>query len=578
MNPSLLLRQSVAVGLVLLSSCAAGTPTSLRFGQNGPGNGPGAINAGSRQVVPAAEDATAASGAFLAGRLAGQHGDLDLAASAFLRALAADPGNQEILQQAFLTCLLAGRPEAAGLAAKQAGNPAAILVLGDIDARAGRWDRAAERFSKLPRQGATQVLQPLLTAWTQYGGGHPDVALATLQPYFADDRSRGVFALHAALIADLSQRVPEARRLYALARANYPSINLDLAREIASFEARDGQPDAARQLLTQMAAQSPEVSLAAAGLQRDVAAPQIRNATDGMAEVYLALAATLRAQDSSEYAAILLRLALDMRPDFTAARLLSAEVQAQAGRSDAALTLLSGVGATDPLGPLVDVRRADLLRAADKVDEALKVADRLIAKVPDRAEPYSLKGTLLRVAKRPAEAALAYDQAVARIGTPARGDWPLFYDRGIAHDQADQWQAAQADFEKALALAPDQPEVLNYLAYAWTERGEDLPRARAMVQRAVARDPNDGAFVDSLGWVALRQGDVTEAVKQLERASELMPEDATINGHLGDAYQAAGRLREAAFQWQRALTLKPEPKDAAHYQAGLKALPASAAP
>ena len=576
MTPSLPLRHSLAVGLVLLSSCAAGHPANLRFGQNGPTDT--AVNASAEQAVPPPEGASAASGAFLAGRLAGQHGDLDLAASAFLRALAADPGNQEIAQQAFLTCLLAGRPEVAALAARQADNPAAILVLGDIDARAGRWDRAAERFAKLPRQGATQVLQPLLTAWAQYGGGHPDVALATLQPYIADDRSRGVFALHAALIADLSQRVPEARRLYAVARANYPTINLDLAREVASFDARDGQPDAARQLLAQMSAQSSEVSLALPALQRDAAAPQVRDAMDGMAETYLALAATLRAQDSTEYAAILLRLALDMRPDFTAARLLSAEVQAQAGRPDAALALLNGVKADDPLSPLVDVRRADLLRANDRLDEALKVAAGLVAKVPDRAEPYALQGTLLRAAKRPADAALAYDQAVARIGTPTRDNWPLFYDRGIAHDQADQWQAAQADFERALQLAPDQPEVLNYLAYAWTERGEDLARARAMVQRAVARDPNDGAFVDSLGWVALRQGDVIEAVKQLERASELMPEDPTINGHLGDAYQAAGRLREAAFQWQRALTLKPEPKDAAHYQAGLKSLPASAAP
>ena len=576
MIPSQMLRRTVAIGLALLSSCAASPQTGVRLGQNGAADA--TLTASATQVSSPVEQPRAASGAFLAGRLAGQHGDLDLAASAFLRALAADPGNQEIAQQAFLTCLLAGRPEAATLAAGQTDNPAAILVLGDMDVRAGRWDRAAERFAKLPRQGATQVLEPLLTAWAQYGGGHPDLALATLEPLAANDRSRGVFALHAALVADLSQRVPEARRLYATARANYQTMNLDLARDLASFQARDGSPDAARQTLAQMAALSPEVSLALPGLQRDVAAVQVRNAMDGIAEAYLALAATLRVQDATEYAAILLRLSLDMRPDFTAARLLSAEVQTQAGRADAALQLLAAVDPGDPLIPLVDLRRADLLRGAGRIDDALAVAGRLASKVPDRAEPYALQGTLLRAAKRPAEAALAYDQAVTRIGTPGRDNWPLFYDRGIAHDQADQWQAAQADFETALTLAPDQPEVLNYLGYAWTERGESLPRARAMLQRAVARDPNDGAFVDSLGWVALRQGDVAEAVRQLERATELMPEDSTINGHLGDAYKAAGRLREAGFQWQRALTLKPEPKDAAHYLAGLKALPAGATP
>ena len=66
-----------------------------------------------------------------------------------------------------------------------------------------------------------------------------------------------------------------------------------------------------------------------------------------------------------------------------------------------------------------------------------------------------------------------------------------------------------------------------------------------MIEKAAQQRPNDGAIVDSLGWVMLRQGETAEAVKTLERAVELDPEDATINGHLGDAYWAAGRKLEA---------------------------------
>ena len=91
-----------------------------------------------------------------------------------------------------------------------------------------------------------------------------------------------------------------------------------------------------------------------------------------------------------------------------------------------------------------------------------------------------------------------------------------------------------------------------------------------MIDKAVQNRPNDGAIVDSLGWVMLRQGSVPEAVRTLERAVELEPEDASINGHLGDAYWAAGRKLEATYQWRRALIFNPAPDDAAKLEAKLQ--------
>ena len=130
-------------------------------------------------------------------------------------------------------------------------------------------------------------------------------------------------------------------------------------------------------------------------------------------------------------------------------------------------------------------------------------------------------------------------------------------------------RSAEADFLHALQLSPDQPYVLNYLGYAWTEQGRNLPRARQMIERAVELRPNDGSIVDSLGWVLLQQGDTAGAVRFLERAVELDSEDATVNGHLGDAYMAAGRKREAQVQWRRALILNPEPQEVQALEAKL---------
>ncbi|MGH6954092.1 MAG: tetratricopeptide repeat protein, partial [Alphaproteobacteria bacterium] len=133
--------------------------------------------------------------------------------------------------------------------------------------------------------------------------------------------------------------------------------------------------------------------------------------------------------------------------------------------------------------------------------------------------------------------------------------WTLLYARGIALERSKQWPRAEADLLRALEFRPEQALVLNYLGYSWADRGENLERAREMIERAVALRPNDGYIVDSLGWVHYRMGQYDKAVIHLERALELKSGDAVITDHLGDAYWQAGRKTEARFQWRRALTL-----------------------
>jgi Flp pilus assembly protein TadD len=102
---------------------------------------------------------------------------------------------------------------------------------------------------------------------------------------------------------------------------------------------------------------------------------------------------------------------------------------------------------------------------------------------------------------------------------------------------------------------------MNYLAYSWVEKKQNLDEAEAMLERAVKLRPRDGYIVDSLGWVYFRLGRYDEAVMQLERAVELRPQDPTINDHLGDALWQVGRRNEARFQWHRALSFDPEEDD-----------------
>jgi tetratricopeptide (TPR) repeat protein len=549
------LRQSLLLGLTLLSACAAAGP------------------------APGADGAQAAAfSAVLTGTFAAGQGDTATAAEDFLHALAADPHNPDLLNEAFLACVVAGRPEAAGIAQQLPGNPIAQMLLADLDARAGNWDSAQQRFASLPKQGITELLGPLLVAWAQQGAGNTDAALATLRPFVDGGRYRGIYGLHAGLIADLGGRTVDADRLYHIAETNYGGLNLRLGQVLASWEARQNHPAEAQHTIDAMLATSPELAIAGPALKAADAVRPVPTAADGIAEAYLALAAALQLQDANDFALLLLHLAIDLRPDFTAARLLTADIQSSQRHPQQALATLAGVPASDPLSPVVRMRRALLQEQLGQTEAAMRELDRLAHDFPDRAEPLEIEGDTLRLKQRFPEAAAVYDRAIARLARPGRDNWRLFYDRGIAYERSHEWDRAEADFNRALAVAPDQPDVLNYLGYSWADQGRNLARARLMIEKAVQQRPNDGSIIDSLGWVMLRQGDHAEAIRTLERAVELEPEDPTINGHLGDAYWSVGRRREAEFQWRRALTLHPEADESARLEAKLHDAPGATAP
>ena len=516
-------------------------------------------------------------GAYLTGRFAAKRADLDTAADK-LAVAARSTGLPEVVNQAFIAAVLAGRDDAAVLAATLPDNPVAQLVLADRDALARRWADAEARFAGLPQQGLTQVLRPMLVAWAQAGQGRTGAALSTLAPYIESGRLRGIMALHGAMIADLGGQTADAARLYRLAQAEYGGLNLRLGIVLASWQARSGYVTEAQKIIREIAGAGGELGMARLALEANVSRRAVGSATEGLAEAYLALGATLRQQDAADTAQILVRLALTVRPDFTAARLLLSDMQTSARRPRAALETLEPVASDDPLVAMVRLRQAALHDGLGETDQAARMLAELGRQYPDRPEPLAQAGEILRRAGRYKEAVATFDTAIGRVGTPNRNNWILFYERGIASERAGDWARAEGDFQTALALAPEQPAVLNYLGYAWTERGQNLVQARQMIERAVQQRPNDGSFIDSLGWVLLRAGDGPGALKNLQRAVELQPEDAVINGHLGDAMAAVGRWREAEYQWRRALLLKPDPEDAERINQKLATLPRVGAP
>ena len=156
----------------------------------------------------------------------------------------------------------------------------------------------------------------------------------------------------------------------------------------------------------------------------------------------------------------------------------------------------------------------------------------------------------------PKEIAAAAETAPAP--PPPSPLWRVYFLRAIAYERTLRWKEAEADFLYALELSPDQPSVLNYLGYSWVTLGRNATQARALIEKAVELDPDNGYIIDSLGWVYYLQEAYEPAVELLEKALFLVPDNAVISDHLGDAYWRTGREREARYQWRSALLLDPE--------------------
>ncbi|WP_374441510.1 tetratricopeptide repeat protein [Stella sp.] len=509
-----------------------------------------------------------ATGAYLAGLHAQRQHDYGEAVDFILQALAADPGEPALRMRAFQLLVSEGRiaealPLAREIAAENPGTGLANLALA-VDA-VRRGDAAAARgfLQRMPDGGVNRLVLPLVRAWIEAAAGRFDPALTALDPLRPQPPLQVVVALQSALILDRAGRAAEAAERYRVA-ASAAAGNLRVTRLMVNFLVRQGNFDAADEALRRFATVSGEPDLLAAERRQVEArqatvAPLVPDAAAGLAEAMFDVATAANQPQSRDLALIVVRLTLALAPRHTLAHMLLADLLEDYEQPAAARKVYLEVAPDSPLQWSARLRAASALDKMERTDEAVAELRRLVDERTDRAEAALRLGDILRARSRFPEAVQAYDQGIARIPTIEQRHWSALYSRGIALERSKQWDRAEADFLKALELQPEQPYVLNYLAYSWVDRGLHLERSLAMLRKAVELRPEDGYIVDSLGWVMYRMGRFEEAVKELERAVELRPLDPVINDHLGDAYWRTGRRHEARVQWQRALTLKPEP-------------------
>jgi len=138
----------------------------------------------------------------------------------------------------------------------------------------------------------------------------------------------------------------------------------------------------------------------------------------------------------------------------------------------------------------------------------------------------------------------------------------FYFNYGVTAEQAGLYEKAADLLRRSITLDPaNAAEAYNYLGYMWADHNMHLDEAMEMIQRALQSDPNNGSYLDSLGWVEFRQGKFDQALADLLRAVKNMDrEDPIVFEHIGDTYLKLHRVPEALESWQKAFALDPKNK------------------
>jgi tetratricopeptide (TPR) repeat protein len=201
-----------------------------------------------------------------------------------------------------------------------------------------------------------------------------------------------------------------------------------------------------------------------------------------------------------------------------------------------------------PADRAVHLTHAMVLAEMGKIEPAAAEIRKLLNGKNDREIYYSI-AQVYDKGRKFDEEAKAIDQ-MEKLAQNKEEKQAAWFARGAMFEKAKKEQAAEAEFRKILADNPDRPDVLNYLGFMFADRNIHLNEALDMITKAVNAEPNNGAYLDSLGWVYYRLNRLPEAEENLRKAIDFTPRDATVRDHLGDVLMKEGKTREAVTQWE----------------------------
>ena len=130
------------------------------------------------------------------------------------------------------------------------------------------------------------------------------------------------------------------------------------------------------------------------------------------------------------------------------------------------------------------------------------------------------------------------------------------YRRGSSFERLKEYKKADTDLLNSLSIFPNDPYVLNYLAYSWLERNINIDRSIEMLKEAYQNTTNNPYITDSLGWAYYLTGDFVKAEKYINQALQLKPDDPVIMDHYADILWKLNRKIQAKYFWKNVLKIE----------------------
>jgi tetratricopeptide (TPR) repeat protein len=201
---------------------------------------------------------------------------------------------------------------------------------------------------------------------------------------------------------------------------------------------------------------------------------------------------------------------------------------------------------------VLDAQLADM----GELDQAVADIKGMLKGGPEDRDVHLRLAIIYTRAKRWSDAEQSLAKAEQLSGKPDDKAYVSFL-RGDLYQRQKMFEQADTEFRKVLAVTPPtDPQAaatLNYLGYMNADRGVKLEESLNYIKQALTFEPNNGAYLDSLGWAYFKLGKYDLAEENLNKAAVHMGSDPTVQEHLGDLYQKTGRLKLAASHWDRAV-------------------------
>jgi len=470
--------------------------------------------------------------------------DLPHAEEALRGGLAQEPENEELLRQFSILLLDQGRAEEViallGMIADHSSSSELLALLGDAYVRTqehaqaeASFGRAVELDPRVPEY-RRKLAQALLAQ------GKTDAALSQYQSLTEIEPAEVQNYLRIAQIYRQLKKLDRAEESLLRAKQRSPGSLEVIYSEALLYEAQGRFDDAIRVLSDSVAAVKAN-SASLADSQRTLAAlyeqlGRLNREVEDFPSAINAYRELLRLDTENEKRARSLiadtyRLAKDMPRALEESRKGMEMFPRDRGLQVTHALMLGENGQTDESAGLL---RGLLTRAGDDRDLYMT-----LAQVYDRGKRFD-------------EAEFAVRTAEKLASSPAENEGVWFM-LGAIFERQKKFDQAEAQFKKVLQVSPRNAQALNYFGYMLADQGIRLEEAEDLIRQALAEEPFNGAYLDSLGWAFFKQNKLAEAESFIRKAIDRSRNDPTIHDHLGDILAKSGRATLAAAEWEKAL-------------------------